>query len=230
MHLSTPLLLVLIVALLSAAPGAQAQCRRRREIRNLSGSERAAMVRGFQAMAQDGTLERLRRTHQANLGTAHNTEWFALWHRAYLMQVEDELLAHTGGLSGLPFHDLSRDASDPASSPAFSASMFGQLNSGCLLGVNYDGRCLERNGPSGNWGQCAGGVVASIIRGSDDYRQFSGSIEGTCHNRVHSAFPNSAIYSTGTSPWIPGSTLSTPELITSLPNGKTRTPTRVAST
>ncbi|ORZ40391.1 hypothetical protein BCR44DRAFT_1173706 [Catenaria anguillulae PL171] len=121
---SISILVAIVLALLASTQSADAQCRVRKELRDLSGSEKRALVDGLVAMHRDGSLERLRKVHADNIPVAHNTNNFLLWHRAFMWDAEDELLRHTSGLSGMPYIDLTRDARDPASSPAFRNDLF----------------------------------------------------------------------------------------------------------
>ncbi|KAI9224881.1 hypothetical protein BC828DRAFT_394961 [Blastocladiella britannica] len=195
-------LIALVVVLM--ATGADAQCRVRKELRSLSSGERAAMVRGFNSMYSSGRLEQYRRTHEQNLGFAHGTNNFLLWHRSFLMNFESDFLsAAGGGISGLPYHDLSSDASNPAGSSVWSSSLMGNDN-GCsgapFNGMQVNGQCLNRGGPNGNWGGCAGSVVSGLINRNTEYTQFTRSLEGICHNQVHSSFPGSPLYYMNQSP------------------------------
>ncbi|KAI9155977.1 hypothetical protein H9P43_009087 [Blastocladiella emersonii ATCC 22665] len=193
-------LAVVTTLLAAAADPVAAQCRVRKEIRSLSSSERAALRRGFTNLYTSGAMDRLRATHTANVGIAHGSPNFLLWHRAFNLQFENELLAAAGGgLSGAPYIDLSADAANPAASGIFASDLLG-ANGDCV-GAPYDsfklnGACLKRVAPQGNWGGCASAVIASMIRGAPEYTAFSTQLEGVCHNRVHSSFPDSPLFYT----------------------------------
>ncbi|KAI9184196.1 hypothetical protein H9P43_003249 [Blastocladiella emersonii ATCC 22665] len=200
-------LLILVAALLAlvlAADPANAQCRVRKELRRLSSSERAALTRGMLKLYQNGEIERLRQHHADSIPVAHGNPNFALWHRSFMWRFESLLLnAAGGGLTGLPYHDISRDSANPASSAVWGSDLMG--SNGACVGAPYadvriNGACLKRMGPEGNWGGCAPTVLASMINSNQEYTSFSTAIEGVCHNRVHSSFPDSPQYFTTQSP------------------------------
>ncbi|KAI9224880.1 hypothetical protein BC828DRAFT_372293 [Blastocladiella britannica] len=195
-------LITALVALMTLAASANGQCRVRKELRTLSSSERQVMVRAIKAMRQNGSFARLQQEHTDNLAYAHGNFRFMLWHRAFTMRFEDAFMAAAGGgISGLPFLDLSRDAPNPAGSPVWGEDLMGPVG-GCLgapfAEFTNGGKCVYRGVPSASWGGCAATVVAAAIRTIGEYTEFTQRLESTCHNSVHSSFgDSSALY------WVP---------------------------
>ncbi|KAI9137974.1 hypothetical protein BKA69DRAFT_1094738 [Paraphysoderma sedebokerense] len=144
-----------LIVLLSVSLNADAQScgpqRIRKDIKNLSSNERAALSRALNALYRNGSIKRFVDMHVQMSSVSHNVPEFLARHRVMLKLFEDELVgASEGGLTGLPYWDSTQDARNPRNSVVLTAAYMGSAANGCIRegpasGWTEDnGRCVER--------------------------------------------------------------------------------------
>ncbi|KAL7749546.1 hypothetical protein RI367_005101 [Sorochytrium milnesiophthora] len=206
-------LLPLLVALCYCVHIAQAAVqycqqgvRRRKSLRDLSQSERAAFVDGMQKLKANGVMDRMTKKHRSGM-QYHGTVYFLLMHRALIKEFEDELLKANPGVPGLPYwgaHALCLallqgqllDASNPSKSPIFTTSLMGALYPGQLqdIGQPYAGWVddfgdrVQRQPSSGSAGFSwapQSQVVARALSRFSTFGDMQHTIEISPHNQYH---------------------------------------------
>lgn len=103
----------------------------RREIRDLTSEQRSQFLKAFIQLHMNGNFDDLIRMHgnkaQNDFGIIHFSEQFFPWHRLYLIELEDRLIA-LGTLwpdFGLPYWDWSIDSQNPKDSVIFTSDFLG---------------------------------------------------------------------------------------------------------
>lgn len=103
----------------------------RREIRDLTSEQRKIFLKAMLKLREDGNFDDLIHIHgnadQTEFSPSHRSAHFFPWHRLYLRNIEDRLIA-SGTLwpdFGLPYWDWSIDSQSPNNSIIFTADYLG---------------------------------------------------------------------------------------------------------
>jgi len=187
------LLIACLVLSASLAVSVNAQCttvRVRKNIKNLTPQEKTAMYTAFNTMYKSSTIQKYVSLHMSMNSIAHNVPEFLARHRIMTKQFEDEFVAASGGgISGLPYWDSMKDASNPRGSIVLTADYMGTADAGCIKNgpssgwVDSSGNCVRRGFTGGNWASDA--VVSGIASVVGSYSQFSSFIETSSHALTH---------------------------------------------
>ncbi|ORZ36733.1 hypothetical protein BCR44DRAFT_1512182 [Catenaria anguillulae PL171] len=182
--------LVVVVAVLAAA---QCPKKLRKEVRDLSTAELAALHKAFWKLNRNGSMAKYTRLHVEHKDKGHFNPSFLPFHRAMLVAFEDELIAASDGvLTGLPFWDSTFDAKDPAKSPILAPDFFGNAKTGCISDGPYvglkreDGSCVRRNLIPGPWNLDQPMIVSIMRLYAESFDQFAYYLERGPHFVVHS--------------------------------------------
>ncbi|KAI9145006.1 hypothetical protein BKA69DRAFT_1121952 [Paraphysoderma sedebokerense] len=193
-----PVQLFLLVLILLATETLAQTCssyRIRKEVRDLTPTELAAVRAGFQTLYNNGVMHQYALIHGMNGPQAHGGANFLAWHREFMYDFETQLLQVTGGaISGLPYWESTLDAANHLNSIVLTEAGFGP--------IDFNQNCVT-SGISANWmlpsqlgsdclrrGRGAGpGFVESfsvfIQRSGFDYPTFAANLEGTIHVWPH---------------------------------------------
>ncbi|KAJ1952995.1 hypothetical protein IWQ62_006094, partial [Dispira parvispora] len=169
----------------------------RKEIREMSISERNAFFNAFKELNRRGGLNKFPVDHLTYSGDIHGNAIFLPWHRRYLYDFERALQSVSPGVT-IPYWDWTMDAEDPANSIVFTSQCAGGNGAGeqkCVSNgpmANYTmdtprRHCLGRDFNEGNkisawWPVESVRVMVAEARTYDDLRQ---GIEFGQHGNVH---------------------------------------------
>ncbi|OSX76856.1 hypothetical protein BU14_0171s0005 [Porphyra umbilicalis] len=109
-----------------------ANSRVRKEIRDLSATERTAFTTALRTFYDSGAFDNFTTIHSANAAEAHGGSAFLPWHRYFLIELEDALRSIDPSVV-LPYWDWSLDAADPAVSPVWSTNLLGGATPGACI-------------------------------------------------------------------------------------------------
>ncbi|KAJ1649517.1 hypothetical protein IWQ61_009426 [Dispira simplex] len=169
----------------------------RKEIREMSTSERDAFFNAFKELNRRGRLNKFPVDHMTYSKEIHGNAMFLPWHRRYLYEFEKALQSVSPGVT-IPYWDWTMDAEEPASSIVFTSQCAGGNGAGqrkCIPDgpmANYtvevpQRHCLSRDFNEGNhispwWPAESVRLMAAEARNFTDLRE---GIEFGQHGNVH---------------------------------------------
>lgn len=177
----------------------------RREIRDLTSEQRTAFLSAFLKLHKNGNFDDLVIMHGDRMtgktSPIHFTEQFFPWHRLYMRDIEDRLIA-LGTLwpdFGIPYWDNSIDSQYPHDSIVFTADYVGKVNQNkdgiimdsALAGFQFTipNKHFITRGYEGNISQFVhSSVVEYQYKARDQsFSEFSQNFENFPHAIVHSS-------------------------------------------
>jgi len=183
------------------------QPRLREDIRDLTSAQRLLFITAFLQVHKSGKLDDLISMHgnrmTGKLSPIHFTSQFFPWHRLYLLDLEDRLIASGAPLwpnFGLPYWDNSLDSQHPHLSVVFTADYLGANDqgpskSGQIINSplqNYQFTTplphLITRGYQGNISQFVHSSVlqAQYMAEDQSFSKFAQSFENYPHALIHS--------------------------------------------
>lgn len=100
----------------------------RREIRDLTQTERTAFVTAFALLQTSGNFTDMVKKHANNYDQVHFTPYFLPFHRYFILELESRLAQLLGDDFTLPYWDWSIDSQKPRNSILFTRDYVGSVN------------------------------------------------------------------------------------------------------
>lgn len=180
--------------------------RTRKELRDLSPAEAAALTAGMRTLIDAGVHAQFVRRHAVDSRAAHGGAQFFPWHRALLVELEHALRTLVDPAIALGYWDWASDAADPAASHVWNTTLLGGAFPGvCIPDGPFEGalatvetpHCVVRN----FYARAAGGMlrrrfvsaafVGDLVRTGgrswDDFTAVAERIHGDVHVAVGAA-------------------------------------------